>query len=324
MPFSRPRATRAHGLTPLLTALICVSTHAGSQIDFRTHAGEKPIGAPQAQMQATKGLVRAESAEPESRYRWIGLRRAMPAYLAIRLRSAGAVVLGCAGRYPGGIVYTVDMGSRAGEALEVLRGSEAFIGVVSIDAADKTPPGLDTLGGLEYIDTAANVAKLTVRFHGGTPEERIRGILARVGADLIGLGYPAIAIVGLRLDRVSDLAAYPEVAGVGGYGEPEPVNYFSRNLSRVSELQQSHIEPVWPPTVDWLANTPYTGEGVTVCINEGGGSRHLNFYEIDPSTTPPDTLLRNGGGPRLIKGNDRRWGLSPSAFGVASICCRNG
>ena len=151
MPFSRPRATRAHGLTPLLTALICVSTHAGGQIDFRTHAGAKPICAPQAQMQATRGVARAESAEPpESRYRWIGLRRAMPADLAIRLRSAGAVVLGCAGRYPGGIVYTVDMGSRAGEALDVLRGSEAFIGVVSIDAADKTPPGLDTLGGLEY------------------------------------------------------------------------------------------------------------------------------------------------------------------------------
>ena len=150
MPFSRPRATRAHGLTPLLTALICLSTHAGSRIDFRTHAGAKPIAIPRAQMQATRGVARAESAEPELRYRWIGLRRAMPADLAIRLRGAGAVVLGCAGRYPGGIVYTVDMGSRAGEALEVLRGSEAFIGVVSIDAADKTPPGLDTLGGLKY------------------------------------------------------------------------------------------------------------------------------------------------------------------------------
>lgn len=74
--------------------------------------------------------------------------------------------------------------------------------------------------------------------------------------------------------QIQCMAAKRSVRGIYERAKPQLLNNVAREASKLNDLQQG---PVWDaalkasaPTPDWLANTPYTGEGVIMGIYDTG------------------------------------------------------
>lgn len=267
-------------------------------------------------------LAKKLATAPSTSYYWAAFAHAIDDSLLAHLTAAGAEIMGCAGRYQGGVVYKIGMGADRDAAMAVVHGDSAFINMTPVAVEDKLEERIWRREGLVYIDSARGTIRAYVTlYHPMALADFTLLCGGCVDAILTDASRAQRFIVIAAPGDLEKLAAIDEVQEVAWYPPKEPTAYYARELARVNELQAGFVTKTHPPAIDWLTKVPYTGDSIRIAINEPGVYRHLDLCEASGR----DTVLRNAG-PR-IKRRDaalNKWGLDEHGTNMAGMAAGNG
>ncbi|MHA1989031.1 MAG: hypothetical protein ACW98D_20615, partial [Promethearchaeota archaeon] len=236
------------------------------------------------------------------------------------------IIIRCYGKYPGGYVYQLSINDNFDNAVTLLRNSGYFVDLIPVEAADKIDEKIWTQTDLTYYDSQAQTIKAEIFFHDNLLIVDIENLTEGLVDSII---YPSdldsyihVTVIA-TCEELIELAANDEIKTVVPFKPIEELIDFARELTKVNELQTGHLQPVEPPTIDWMVDVPYTGDSIWVAINENGSYKHIDFFEIDPNTTPLDTVFRDASTIKTTWGSPA-FSLSVHGLMVASTAVGNG
>jgi len=257
----------------------------------------------------------------ETDYYWIAFKDVINNVLKAKLDFLGVEIIGYAGTFPEGRLYKINVNGRYKDVFDILKQEETFINLIPVWLEEKIDKNILENRNLTYVDSVLKTIKATIYFYKPMEKEEIEHLLGNSVDTIIfdDANEKVVHIVSTR-NELLRIAKIDHVKRVSEYQKKLPLNSHARELTKVNKLQEEFITITHPPTTDWLAGVPYTGDGIWICINEYIDAFHLDFHEKLP-----------GGGTQVRKSHpnekldsDLIWAHEGHGTHVAGIAAGNG
>ena len=271
---------------PLL-ALIGCNLASAQNPEFITDNSRRAI-VPWSARSAAAPAVRPMSAPPSRLYHWAAFQAVIPEADQAILKAADVEILGLAGRPGPHLLYKIRLGGDPDRAQDALRSLAGFVNLLPVLPEEKV--SAEVLRGRFQRGIQRGKAKViaTVFFHHILSRSEAEAILKGKVDEILPEESPYMVHVSATPERVLSLTELEEVARVEDYLEKLPLNDVSRDLTNVNLLQRPIIDTTsFPPTRAWNSGRPFTGDSVSVAVNEGVDMNHLDFRENTATGTVP-------------------------------------
>ncbi|MEA1866809.1 MAG: S8 family serine peptidase [Thermodesulfobacteriota bacterium] len=306
----------------LISLLVSLTSFAfGQEIQFKTGNTIRTIQqwnvekVKESIAESESSMIASTQFSEETDYYWIAFKDVINNAIKAKLDFLGVEIIGYAGTFPEGRLYKINVNGRYQDVFDLLKQEETFINLIPVWVEEKIDKNILENRNLTYVDSVLKTIKATIYFYKPMEKEKIEHLLGNSVDTIIfdDADEKVVHIVSTR-DELLRIAEIDHVKRVSEYQEKLPLHSHARELTKVNKLQEEFITITHPPTTDWLADVPYTGDGIWICINEGIDPSHLDFHEGLP-----------GGGTQLRKSHpDETWYSADHGTHVAGVAAGNG
>ncbi len=285
---------------------LSINIAADNAIVIPTHAGKKSMGKWNSERQAKRSIEKSQY----KRY-YAAFSTPLTEDLISGLKNNSAKVVGNAGKIGSAYVYVIKITSDNDSALSFLKNQATFWNVLPVTLEDVIEK--NTLKKIEEKKDSGELLDLLVYVDDISDQGTLNQL--KVIAEKTEVFPEAdncyrISIAPRNVSRFEKIDGIKEIVE---YQEKQTTMNYARKATNVDSLQSPYFTKAFPPSANWLLNTPHTGDSVWICINESGSNRHQDFYEINMYG---DTILRTT--------DTSYWGLSDHGTHVAGIAAGNG